>query len=245
MRGSRRAGGFPAFPSGRWALLVAVAVLCGSLFLVPGVRGIVAALFEAAARGDGAAIRDEIRGFGVLAPLVSVGVGLLHAVVPFPMEILALANGLAFGFVGGLFLTWLGCVLSALAVYGAGYLWGMPLFERVVAERRCGKLDRLLEREGAFPLLALRLIPLVPFNAICLAAGAVRAPLWTYVWTTAVGILPLGVLLTFAGSRFGEADGSFGTSFWVMSLTFLAAVAFAWVAFRRRKRRTGESRRVE
>ncbi|MBA2692383.1 MAG: TVP38/TMEM64 family protein [Rubrobacter sp.] len=242
MRRPRPAEGFPAFPTGRWALLIAVAVLCASLFLLPGVREIVAALFEAAARGDGAAIRDEIQGYGLLAPLVSIGVGLLHAVVPFPMEILALANGLAFGLFGGLFLTWLGCVLSALVVYGAGYLWGTPLFERVVAERHRRKLDGLLEREGAFPLLALRLIPLVPFNAICVAAGAVRAPLWTYMWTTAVGILPLGVLLTFAGSRFGEADGVFGTAFWVMSFAFLAAVAFAWVSFRRR---VGGKREVE
>lgn len=221
-------------PTGRWAALIAVVVLCGSLFWIPGVREIVAALFEAAARGDGAAIRDEIRGYGIFAPLVSVGIGLLHAIVPFPMEILALANGLAFGFFGGLFLTWLGCVLSAFVVYGAGYLWGTPLFERVVATKHREKLDGLLEREGAFPLLAMRLIPLVPFNAICLAAGVVRAPLWTYLWTTAVGILPLGILLTFAGSRFGESEPGFGATFWVMSVAFLAVVALAWVSFRRK-----------
>lgn len=242
MRIPKSAGGSPAFPTGRWALLAATLVLCGSLFLIPGVREIVSALFEAAARGDGAAMRDEIQGYGLLAPLVSIGVGLLHAVVPFPIEILALANGLAFGFVGGLFLTWLGAVLSALAVYGAGYLWGAPLFERIVAEKHREKLDGLLEREGAFPLLAMRLIPLVPFNAICLAAGAIRAPLWTYMWTTAVGILPLGVLLTFAGSRFGESGEALGTAFWVLSLVFLAAVAFAWISFRRR---AGKSREVK
>lgn len=244
MRDSRLARGFPPFPTGRWALLAATLVLCGSLFLLPGVREIVSALYEAAARGDGAAIRDEIRGYGLLAPLVSIGVGLLHAVVPFPFEILALANGLAFGFLGGLLLTWLGAVLSALAVYGAGYLWGTPLFERIIAEKHRRKLDGLMEREGAFPLLAMRLVPLVPFNAICLAAGTIRAPLWTYMWTTAVGILPLGVLLTFAGSRFGESEPRFGAAFWILSLVFLAAVAFAWISFRR-KRRAGKSRRVE
>lgn len=240
MRRPRLSGNILPLPTGRWALLIAIVILCGALFLLPGVREIVSALFEAAARGDGAAIRDEIRGYGLLAPLVSVGVGLLHAIVPFPMEILALANGLAFGFVGGLFLTWLGAVLSALVVYGAGYLWGTPLFELFVAEKHRRKLDGLLEREGAFPLLAMRLIPLVPFNAICVAAGAVRAPLWTYMWTTAVGILPLGVLLTFAGSRFGGSGEALGTAFWVLSLLFLAAVAFAWVSFRRRAGRVRE-----
>jgi uncharacterized membrane protein YdjX (TVP38/TMEM64 family) len=235
-------GNLLLFLTGRWGLLVVVTLLCGSLFLLPGVREIISALFEAAARGDGAAVRDEIRAYGLLAPFVSVGVGLLHAVVPFPMEILALANGLAFGFLGGLFLTWLGCVLSALVIYGAGRLWGKPLFERIVAEKHRRKLDGLLEREGAFPLLALRLVPLVPFNAICLAAGTVRAPLWTYMWTTAVGILPLGILLTFAGSRFGEAERVFGAAFWIMSFVFLALVAFAWVSFRRR---TAKVRRVE
>ncbi len=234
MRKPKPAGNIPRFLTGRWALLAAMLILCGSLFLFPGVRELVSALFEAASRGDGAAVRDEIRGYGLLAPLVSVGIGLLHAIVPFPMEILALANGLAFGFVGGLVLTWLGCVLSALVVYSAGYLWGTPLFERVVSERHRRKLDGLMEREGAFPLLALRLIPLVPFNAICVAAGAVRAPLWTYAWTTAVGILPLGILLTFAGSRFGGSGQPLGAAFWIFSIIFLAVVVFAWASFRRR-----------
>lgn len=236
MKTPKPAGKTPPFLKGRWAALETVLVLCGSLFLLPGVRELVSALFEAAARGDGAAVRDEIRGYGLLAPVVSIGLGLLHAVVPFPMEILALANGLAFGFIGGLFLTWLGAILSALAIYAAGSLWGTPLFERVVAEKHRKRLDGLLEREGAFPLLAMRLIPLVPFNAICLAAGSVRAPLWTYMWTTAVGILPLGVLLTFAGSRFGESEPAFGTAFWVLSLLFLGVVIFAWVSSRRRAR---------
>lgn len=233
MKGSKFGELPPAF-KGRWALLGVFLIFCGAVFLLPGVREFVSVLFEAAAKGDGAAVRDEIRGYGLLAPLVSIGIGLLHAIVPFPLEILALANGLAFGFFGGLFLTWLGAILSALVIYGAGFLWGTPLFERVVAEKHRKRLDGLLEREGAFPLLAVRLVPLVPFNAICIAAGAVRAPLWTYTWTTGVGILPLATLLAFAGSRFGESEPSFGAAFWVMSVLFLAAVVFAWVSFRRR-----------
>lgn len=229
--GARR---LPPVFKGRWALLVFFLILCAALFLLPGVRELVSVLFEAAARGDGAAIRDEIRSFGILAPVVSIGIGLLHAIVPFPLEILALANGLAFGFVGGLVLTWLGAVLSALVIYAAGRLWGTPLFERVVSEKHRERLDGLLEREGAFPLLAMRLIPLVPFNAICLAAGAVRAPLWTYTWTTGVGILPLALLLSFTGSRFGESDPTFGTAFWILSILFLALVVAAWISFRRR-----------
>jgi uncharacterized membrane protein YdjX (TVP38/TMEM64 family) len=84
-----------------------------------------------------------------------------------------------------------------------------------------------MEREGAFPLLAVRLVPLVPFNAVCLAAGAVRAPLLTYAWTTGVGILPLAAVLSYLGSRVGE-DASPGPLFWAASLTLLALVLIAW-----------------
>lgn len=87
------------------------------------------------------------------------------------MELLALANGLAFGFWGGLAVTWSGCMLSAFSIYAAGRLWGRPFLERTISRRHQERLDAWFEREGAFPLLALRL---VPFNAVCLAAGAVR-----------------------------------------------------------------------
>ncbi len=220
----------------RWVLLLGLVALGGVLLAVPGVRHLLAELLGIISQGNGAAIRDAVRGYGSLAPVASIALILLHMVIPLPAEIMALANGLAFGFWGGLAVSWSGFMLSALAMYAAGRLWGRPLLDRAVSERRRERLDGWLEQEGAFPSLAVRLVPLVPFNTVCLVAGVVRVPLWTYAWTTGVGILPLGASLSLLGSRLGESSLRLGATFWVPNAVFLGAILVTWWVVRRRTR---------
>lgn len=227
-------------PPGRWVLLLGAVLGVGAALAVPGVRGTLVGLVEFVSRSDGAEIRAYIQSYGPLAPVASVALILLHMVIPFPAELMALANGLAFGFWGGLAVTWSGFMLSALIMYGAGNLWGRPLLERAVSGRRRERLDEWLAQEGVFPLLAVRLVPLVPFNTVCLAAGVVRAPLWTYTWTTGVGILPLGIMLTLFGSRMGRDELQFGVTFWAPNVVILLLILTTWWAFRRRTARTGK-----
>ncbi len=222
---------------GRWVLLLGLVALGGVLLAVPDVRHLLAGLLDVVSRGDGAAIRDAVRSYGSLAPVASIALILLHMVIPLPAELMALANGLAFGFWGGLAVSWSGFMLSALAMYAAGRLWGRPLLDRAVSRRRRERLDGWLEQEGAFPSLALRLVPLVPFNTVCLVAGVVRVPLWTYAWTTGVGILPLGASLSLLGSRLGENTLHLGATFWVPNALFLVAILATWWVVRRRTRR--------
>ena len=47
----------------------------------------------------------------------------------------------------------------------------------------------------------MRLIPIVPFSLVSYAAGAARVPLWRFVWTTAVGYLPITALSVYFGTR--------------------------------------------
>ncbi|MGF1473442.1 MAG: TVP38/TMEM64 family protein [Rubrobacteraceae bacterium] len=224
-------------PRGRWILLAGLVAFGGIAFAIPGVRSSLVAFLEFISSSDGAEIRAAIQGYGPLAPVASIALILLHMVIPFPAELMALANGLAFGFWGGLTVTWSGFMLSAFIMYGAGSLWGRPVLERVVSRRRQERLDSWLAQEGVFPLLAVRLVPLVPFNTVCLAAGVVRAPLWTYTWTTGAGILPLGILLTLFGSRMGRDELQFGVTFWVPNILVLTLILATWWIFHRRNSR--------
>ena len=47
----------------------------------------------------------------------------------------------------------------------------------------------------------MRLIPILPFSIVSYAAGAARVPLWRFVWTTAVGYLPITALAVYFGTR--------------------------------------------
>ena len=59
----------------------------------------------------------------------------------------------------------------------------------------------MIERGGVTLLLALRLIPIVPFSLVCYAAGAARVPLWRFTWTTVVGYMPITAIAVYFGTR--------------------------------------------
>ena len=59
----------------------------------------------------------------------------------------------------------------------------------------------MIERGGVTLLLALRLIPIVPFSLVCYAAGAARVPVWRFTWTTVVGYMPITALAVYFGTR--------------------------------------------
>jgi uncharacterized membrane protein YdjX (TVP38/TMEM64 family) len=60
-----------------------------------------------------------------------------------------------------------------------------------------------LQKDAASYLLFLRLVPVFPFAAVNLAAALFGVPLRTYIWTTAIGILPGSLAFVFAATNFG------------------------------------------
>jgi uncharacterized membrane protein YdjX (TVP38/TMEM64 family) len=108
-----------------------------------------------------------------------------------------------------------------------------------VGEGRLRRAERFVARGGAASLVSLRLIPLIPYNAICYAAGITRVPLARYSWTTVVGTAPLTVLIAYLGSRLESPD--FGDwRLWAGLLGFAAIVVGGQVLERRlRPRRPG------
>jgi len=59
----------------------------------------------------------------------------------------------------------------------------------------------MIERGGVALLLAIRLIPIIPFSLACYAAGAARVPVWRFFWTTLVGYMPITALAVYFGTR--------------------------------------------
>ena len=76
----------------------------------------------------------------------------------------------------------------------------------VRSEAKARQLDAWTEERGALALLAARLIPVIAFNLINYAAGLTRVRPWTFIWTTALGILPVTLLCTWFGARMLEMD---------------------------------------
>lgn len=157
--------------------------------------------FAAALRGDGEAVRSEVDSLGLAGPLLILGLCVIHAFVFYPAEIVDAAAGFAYGFLPALALVMVGWLLSGLACWAVGRSVARPLLDRWLGAERFERAEAAIERGGATLLLALRLIPILPFSIVSYAAGAARVPAWRFVWTTAVGYLPITAITVYLGSR--------------------------------------------
>jgi len=177
--------------------LAGVALLASLVLAIPELHE--AAL--AAVHGETDKVQSEIASLGVAGPLLILALTLTHAVVFYPAEIVDAAAGLAYGFLPALLLVMTGWVLSGLACFFVGRSVARPLLDRWFGAERFERIEARIERGGAKALIAARLIPIFPFSIVCYAAGAARVPLWRYLWTTAVGYLPITAISVYFGTR--------------------------------------------
>lgn len=116
------------------------------------------------------------------------------------MSVMTITGGFLFGMVRGALYATIGATLGATLFFiVARFLVGDWVQERYHAE--LAHFNRYLDRFGIFYFLAVRSIAVIPFFVINLLAGLTRVPLKTFVWTTAVGIIPITVALSFAGTE--------------------------------------------
>jgi uncharacterized membrane protein YdjX (TVP38/TMEM64 family) len=156
---------------------------------------------QAAIEGDHDEVRHQIDRLGAAGPLLILALTLLHAVVFYPAEIVDAAAGFAYGFFPALLLMMVGWVISGLICWAIGHRVARPLLDRWFGAARFERAERAIERGGPALLLAMRLIPILPFSIVSYAAGAARVPAWRFVWTTAVGYLPITAIAVYFGTR--------------------------------------------
>ena len=177
--------------------LAGVALMAAMVLAIPELRD----AFEAAVRGDTDEVRRQIDDLGIAGPLLILALALIHTVVFYPAEILDAAAGFAYGFFPALALMMLGWLLSGLVCFAVGRSVARPLLDRFFGAERFERIEMAIERGGVTLLLAVRLIPILPFSLVSYAAGAARVPLWRFVWTTAVAYLPITALSVYFGTR--------------------------------------------
>ncbi len=177
--------------------LAGLVLLAAMVLAIPELRE----AFEAAVRGDTAEVRRSIKDLGAAGPLLILGLAIIHSVVFYPAEIIDAAAGFVYGFFPALALMMLGWLLSGLICFAVGRSVARPLLDRWFGAERFERMEAAIERGGATLLLAVRLLPIVPFSLVSYAAGAARVPLWRYAWTTVVGYLPITALSVYFGTR--------------------------------------------
>lgn len=215
----------PAPPTRWWVFGVLVVV--GLAVVVWFFGGSLAGLWSWLWRIDAASLRSAIQGLGPWAPLASTGLMVVHAFVPFPLEFLAIANGLVFGAWGGIAVTWFSMVISAWAGYGAARFAGSLVY-RFAAAERLKSMETWAQARSSWELVAVRFIPVISFSLLNLAMGLLGVSFWRFTWTTALGIIPIVVVSVLSGHLL--ALGPWG---WV-AVAVLILPFVVWEIWRRR-----------
>lgn len=169
---------------------------------------LVSGLFVAAElRGlpDAASLRDSVRAAGAAGGLVFVGGYAVLALAPAPKAVLTVLAGALYGWWLGAALSLLGALIGAIFAFELGRLLGREAVDRLVGGR-LERVDALLRDHGFGAVVAVRLVPVLPFTAINYASGLSTVRRRDYAVGSALGMVP--------GSLAYAALGAWGTEPW-------------------------------
>lgn len=154
--------------------------------------------------------RDTLAALAESRPLLMVGsyflAYVLIAALSLPgAAIMTLAGGAVFGLTTGTVVVSFASSIGAMLAFLAARL----LFHDSVQRRFKDRLKRLnegVERDGAFYLFSLRLVPLFPFFVINLVAALTPLRAWTFYWVSQLGMLPATIVYVNAGTQLGQVS---------------------------------------
>ena len=119
--------------------------------------------------------------------------------------LMTLIAGALFGLVTGVVIVSFASSIGATLAFAiARYLFRDAVRRRF--ERALVAIDRGIEKDGAFYLFALRLVPAFPFFAINLAMSVTPISAWTFYWVSQVGMLLGTIVYVNAGAELGQIE---------------------------------------
>ncbi len=143
-------------------------------------------------------VKVEVLQWGIWGPVVFM---LLYAVGPsflVPGAVMTIAGGLAFGTARGSVYSLIGGDAGALLAFAAGRFLGKSFVEQIVGARFQSMLQKIA-KHGFQIIFYLRMVPVIPYNALNLLAGASPIAFRDYFWATMIGMVPGTILFAFLG----------------------------------------------
>lgn len=156
------------------------------------------------------ALHDLVAANGLVAAAVFFGVYVLVTALSVPgAAVMTLIGGALFGLVEGtLLVSFASAIGATLAFLIARFVLGDVVQKRF--GHRLAALNRGVEKDGAFYLFALRLVPIFPFFVINLAMGLTPLATRTFFWVSQLGMLPGTLVYVNAGTQLGQVQSLSG-----------------------------------
>ncbi|MEJ7875948.1 MAG: VTT domain-containing protein, partial [Solirubrobacterales bacterium] len=144
-------------------------------------------------------LEDVFGGRGVIGPLLYASAYAVLTVFFVPGVPLTLAAGALYGVAGGFAVSMLGASVGAIGAFLVARRSAGDALEHG-GGARVSAITKRLSGKGLFALLVLRLVPVVPFNALNYAAGVSTIGTRDYVLATVLGIAPGALAYTALGA---------------------------------------------
>jgi len=158
-------------------------------------------------------------------------------IVTLALPITALSTvvgGFFFGVAPAVIYTNLGATLGATVFFLlVRYLWRDMVQNKHQA--RLKWFNEQVKSYGVYYLISMRFLAFIPFFVANLLAGLSEVAVWTFVWTTSVGIIPGSLVYAFAGKQLTTINSirdifSFNI---LIAFTLLALLALVPMLFQR------------
>jgi len=226
--GYDRAGMRATEPAGRvrtqFLILLFAAVL---VVAVPPVRHTLGHGLALLAIGKLGHFQQYLLSLGAWAPAASIALMTAQALlVPVPVTIIMVANGLVFGLWSGMLVSLAGGLTGGLAAYAVGRWLGRALVERILPAPSLRGADRLMAKYGAWAVVIGRWIPGVPADPVSYAAGLTRMPAVKFTVLTVIGLVPANLVTAFVGT---EVPGDVPIAYWIGGWAIVLA---GWLTYR-------------
>lgn len=143
--------------------------------------------------------------------------------------VLSVASGIVFGALTGFLISLIASTLGGtIALYSSRILLHDLVNRRFSPQ--LAVVNKGIEKEGAFFVFGLRMIPIVPFWLLNLLIGLTSMKTPAFMLATICGMCPVLLILAFTGSQLGEINSfslaSIFTPGLVLSLALLASFPF-------------------
>lgn len=154
--------------------------------------------------------QEALRALVAANPLkIGLSFGLLYVLITalsIPgAAIMTLAGGAVFGVLyGTIIVSFASTIGATLAFLGARFLFRESVEKKFKA--RMNAIDKGVEKEGAFYLFTLRLVPAFPFFLVNLLMGLTNIRTYKYFFVSQIGMLPGTFVYVNAGTQISKID---------------------------------------
>lgn len=182
-------------------LVIVFIGMIGAYFRLPGFRENIIAVFNILKEGNTDTIKSYIISFGVMGPIISIMLMIMQAVIaPLPAFVITFVNAYIYGWKFGTIISCIGTLIGACLCFFISRVFGRPITEKFIPSGILDRFDRIFYRYGKHVVYASRLLPFISFDGVSYAAGLTQMSFKYFFVATAVGQLPLTIVISRLGT---------------------------------------------